>query len=40
MRAGVIGIGSALPEQIVTNKHLEAYLDTTDELIVRRTGIL
>ncbi|MDQ3722143.1 MAG: ketoacyl-ACP synthase III [Actinomycetota bacterium] len=39
MRAGVIGIGSALPEQIVTNKHLEAYLDTTDEWIVRRTGI-
>jgi len=39
MRAGVIGIGSALPEQIVTNKQLEAYLDTTDEWIVRRTGI-
>ena len=39
MRAGVVGIGSALPEQIVTNKHLEAYLDTTDEWIVRRTGI-
>jgi len=35
----VIGIGSALPEQIVTNKQLEAYLDTTDEWIVRRTGI-
>jgi 3-oxoacyl-[acyl-carrier-protein] synthase-3 len=39
MRAGVIGIGSALPEQIVTNKVFESYLDTTDEWIVRRTGI-
>ena len=39
MKAGVIGIGSALPEHIVTNKHLESYLDTTDEWIVRRTGI-
>lgn len=39
MRAGVIGIGSALPEQIVTNKQFETYLDTTDEWIRRRTGI-
>jgi len=39
MKAGVIGIGSALPEHIVTNKQLESYLDTTDEWIVRRTGI-
>ena len=39
MKAGVIGIGSALPEHIVTNKQFESYLDTTDEWIVRRTGI-
>lgn len=39
MRAGVVGIGSALPEQIVTNKQFESYLDTTDEWIRRRTGI-
>ncbi len=39
MKAGVVGIGSALPEQIVTNKQFESYLDTTDEWIVRRTGI-
>ncbi|MDP1849283.1 MAG: beta-ketoacyl-ACP synthase III [Solirubrobacteraceae bacterium] len=39
MRAGVIGIGSALPEHIVTNKQFETYLDTTDEWIRRRTGI-
>jgi 3-oxoacyl-[acyl-carrier-protein] synthase-3 len=35
----VIGIGSALPDHIVTNKDLEAYLDTTDAWIQRRTGI-
>ena len=39
MKAGVFGIGSALPEHIVTNADFEAYLDTTDAWIVRRTGI-
>lgn len=39
MKAGVRGIGSALPEHIVTNAHLETYLDTSDDWIVRRTGI-
>jgi 3-oxoacyl-[acyl-carrier-protein] synthase III len=39
VKAGVVGIGSALPEQIVTNKQFESYLDTTDEWIQRRTGI-
>jgi len=39
MKAGVFGIGSALPDTIVTNADFEAYLDTTDEWIVRRTGI-
>ncbi len=39
MKAGVVGIGSALPEHIVTNKQFESYLDTTDEWIRRRTGI-
>jgi len=39
MKAGVIGIGSALPEHVVTNKDFEAYLDTTDAWIQRRTGI-
>lgn len=39
VKAGVTGIGSALPEHIVTNKDLEAYLDTTDAWIQRRTGI-
>ncbi|MEA2139170.1 MAG: 3-oxoacyl-[acyl-carrier-protein] synthase [Solirubrobacteraceae bacterium] len=39
MKAGVFGIGAALPEAIVTNFDLEKHLDTTDEWIVRRTGI-
>lgn len=39
VRAGVTGIGSALPDHIVTNKDFEAYLDTTDAWIQRRTGI-
>ena len=39
MKAGVFGIGSALPEHVVPNSHFESYLDTTDDWIVRRTGI-
>jgi 3-oxoacyl-[acyl-carrier-protein] synthase III len=37
--AGIFGIGAALPERVVTNADLEQRLDTTDEWIVRRTGI-
>jgi 3-oxoacyl-[acyl-carrier-protein] synthase-3 len=39
VKAGVVGIGAALPEEIVTNFDLEKHLDTSDEWIVRRTGI-
>ena len=39
MRAGIFGIGAALPEHVVTNAHFEASLDTTDAWIVKRTGI-
>ena len=39
MKSGVFGIGSALPEHIVTNADFAAYLDTSDEWIQRRTGI-
>ena len=39
VKAGVFGIGAALPEEIVTNADLVRDLDTTDEWIVRRTGI-
>jgi 3-oxoacyl-[acyl-carrier-protein] synthase-3 len=37
--ARIVGWGSALPEKIVTNADLEATLDTTDQWIVKRTGI-
>ncbi|WP_425057807.1 3-oxoacyl-[acyl-carrier-protein] synthase 3 protein 1 [Sporomusa carbonis] len=36
---GILGIGSYVPEKIVTNKDLEKILDTSDEWIVDRTGI-
>lgn len=39
MRAGVWGIGSYVPEKIVTNNDLEKILDTSDEWIRTRTGI-
>ncbi|HEV7808778.1 MAG TPA: beta-ketoacyl-ACP synthase 3 [Solirubrobacteraceae bacterium] len=39
MKAGVLGIGAALPEGIVTNFDLEKHLDTSDAWIVKRTGI-
>ncbi|MDR3588904.1 MAG: ketoacyl-ACP synthase III [Negativicutes bacterium] len=37
--AGILGLGSYLPEKIVTNEDLEKILDTTDEWIIARTGI-
>jgi 3-oxoacyl-[acyl-carrier-protein] synthase III len=37
--AAILGIGAALPRQVVTNAALVARLDTSDEWIVRRTGI-
>jgi 3-oxoacyl-[acyl-carrier-protein] synthase-3 len=39
VKAGILGIGAALPTEIVTNADLVKHLDTTDEWIVRRTGI-
>lgn len=35
----IIGTGSYLPEKILTNKDLEAMVDTSDEWIRERTGI-
>ena len=35
----ILGVGAALPEQVVTNAALVERLDTSDEWIVRRTGI-
>jgi 3-oxoacyl-[acyl-carrier-protein] synthase-3 len=39
LRAGVFGIGAALPDHVITNADLAQRLDTDDEWIVRRTGI-
>ena len=39
MRAGVVGVGASLPPDVVTNADLVASLDTTEEWIVKRTGI-
>lgn len=36
---GIIGLGSYVPEKVVTNHDLEKTLDTSDEWIVERTGI-
>ncbi|NLJ32991.1 MAG: ketoacyl-ACP synthase III [Firmicutes bacterium] len=36
---GIVGVGSALPEKIITNRDLEKMVDTTTEWIVTRTGI-
>ncbi len=38
-RAGIIGIGSYVPDRIVTNFDLEKLVDTTDKWIVERSGI-
>jgi 3-oxoacyl-[acyl-carrier-protein] synthase-3 len=39
IRSAVTGVGSYLPEQIVTNDDLAEIVDTSDEWIVERTGI-
>ena len=39
MRARIIGIGSYLPQKVLTNSDLEQLVDTTDEWISSRTGM-
>ncbi len=39
MRSAVTGVGSFLPEQVVTNADLAQIVDTSDEWIQERTGI-
>src|SRR2546425_6339440 len=39
LKAGIFGVGAALPEAVVSNAHFEERLDTSDEWIVRRTGV-
>jgi len=36
---GILGTGSCFPEKILTNSDLEAMVDTTNEWILKRTGI-
>ena len=38
-RIGITGLGTHVPEQIMTNDDLAAYVDTSDEWIQERTGI-
>lgn len=38
-QARIIGIGSYLPERVLTNQELEQMVDTSDEWIVSRTGM-
>lgn len=39
IQAGILGVGSYLPERILTNKDIEKMVDTSDEWIVSRSGI-
>jgi len=40
MKAGILGAGYYVPEKIVTNADMEKIVDTTDEWIRTRTGIV
>ncbi|WP_425991590.1 beta-ketoacyl-ACP synthase III [Brevundimonas sp. TWP2-3-2] len=39
IRTAVTGVGSFLPEKVVTNADLSKFVDTSDEWIIERTGI-
>jgi 3-oxoacyl-[acyl-carrier-protein] synthase-3 len=39
VRSVILGTGSGVPDNVVTNFDLEKIMDTTDEWIVKRTGI-
>jgi 3-oxoacyl-[acyl-carrier-protein] synthase-3 len=36
----IVGLGHHLPEQVITNQYLSTLMDTTDEWIIERTGII
>lgn len=38
-RAGILGIGTYVPERVLTNKELESMVNTSDQWIVERSGI-
>ena len=40
MTTRIIGTGSALPEEVITNDDMAKIVDTSDEWISSRTGIL
>lgn len=40
LRASITGVGGYLPDYVLTNQELEKMVDTTDEWIRERTGIL
>ncbi len=39
VRIGITGLGTHVPERILTNEELSRLVDTTDEWIIERTGI-
>jgi 3-oxoacyl-[acyl-carrier-protein] synthase III len=39
LRTHIVGIGGYLPERVMSNKDIEAIVDTSDEWIFERTGI-
>jgi 3-oxoacyl-[acyl-carrier-protein] synthase-3 len=39
VRAGILGIGSYFPDDVITNAELEARVDTSDAWIMERTGV-
>jgi 3-oxoacyl-(acyl-carrier-protein) synthase III len=39
MPIGILSIGSYVPDRVVTNQEIGAWADTTDEWILRRTGV-
>ena len=38
-RSKILGLGTYVPERVVTNNDLKQWMDTTDEWIIERTGI-
>jgi 3-oxoacyl-[acyl-carrier-protein] synthase III len=38
-RAGIAGVGSSIPDTVLTNEYFEKIVETSDEWIVSRTGI-
>lgn len=39
LNAGILGVGMAVPEKVLTNEDLERMVETNDEWIMSRTGI-